>query len=40
VRWADAGLYFCAQFYRRCCLPRDTRHGGLAVRVRTRRMYR
>ena len=30
VLWADAGLYFCAQFYRRCWLPRGTRHEGLA----------
>ena len=26
---ADAGPYFCAQFYRRCWLPCGTRHEGL-----------
>ena len=40
VHWADAGLYFCARFYRGCWLPRGTRHEGLAFWVRIRRMYR
>ena len=40
VLWADAGAYFCARFYRRCWLPRGTRHEGLAFGVLICKMYR
>ena len=40
VPWADAGPYFCAQSYRRCRLPRGTRHEGPAKRVLICKVYR
>ena len=44
VHLADAGAYFCAQFYRYCWLPRGTRHetcaAGLTPRGAGRRFCR